>query len=151
MAMISNDTDNFVVYSKHEGRFTVTKALFQGCWDTQELYRKEMEFQTFLSKRGLAPKILKRDIVAEHKGRSFLMWISEDAGLPIERTDIKAANDLIDEMWDAGVKIAEYVHKGMFVKGFDGKVRVTDFKHSEWVLAENIQESNRLYLQWKDF
>ena len=150
MAMISNDGNNFVVYSKHEGRFTVTKALFQGCSDTQELYSKEIEFQTFLSATGLAPRILKKDIVADYKGRPFLMWISEDAGLPIERTDMLAANDLIDNLWDVGVKIAEYVHKGMFVKGFDGKVRVTDFKHSEWV-AENKQETNRVYLQWKDF
>ena len=149
--MISNDTDNYVMYVKHEKKFAVAKALFAGYSDWQELYNKEIEFQTFLSAHDLAPFLLEKRKMIQVAGRPFVTWISEDAGLPIEKEDIEAANDVIDRLWDVGVKIHDYVDPKMFVKGFDGKIRVTDFKNAEWVIAENEDTPKRQYLQWKDF
>jgi hypothetical protein len=143
--MISNDTDNFVIYSKHEGRFTVTKALFEGCSDTQELYKKEIAFQVLLAEKGLAPRLLKKDIKGMFKGRRFIMWISEDAGLPIEEQDVAEANKVLTQMWDSGITLTGALHKGLFVKGFDGKVRLTDFKHAEY-----CENPTRSFLQWTE-
>lgn len=142
---ISADTDNFVRYCKYDKRFAVVKGLFTGLDDALELYERELEFQTLLTEKGFAPKLLAKDIEGDKKGRMFVLWVSEDAGLPIEDQDIPAANMLLDELYDMGIILHWAPSKHLFVKGFDGKIRVTDFKQTE-KHASPVTKDNRKYI-----
>lgn len=146
--LISADTDNFVRYGKYGKEFVVMKGLFMGYDDSQELYDQEIKYQELLSVDGLAPRILKKNVKADKSNRRFLMWISEDAGLPIEEADVPEANKILDILYDRGIILNWYVDQRMFVKGFDGKIRVTDFKQTE-AYDEPIGKHNRKYIQWK--
>ncbi len=147
--LISADTDNFVRYGKYGKEFVVFKGLFMGHDDSQELYNREINYQELLSKDGLAPRILKKNVKADKNKRKFLMWISEDAGLPIEESDVPEANKLLDILYDRGIILHWIIpRKELFVKGFDGKIRITDFKQTE-TYEEPIGKHNRKYIQWK--
>jgi hypothetical protein len=113
--------------------------------DSKDLYTNQIRFQTLLSEKGLAPRILKQDIKARKDGMPFLLLVSEDAGLPIEDCDIASANEYLDTLYDMGIILHWYVDKKMFVKGFDGKIRSTDFKMTEHY-DEPIGKHNRKYL-----
>jgi len=139
--MISCDGDNVVFYSKYEDRLTVTKGLNTSYEDLQEFYTNEIHYQTLLSEFDIAPKILKKDI----KEDNFMYWISEDAGLPIKDCDISDANRLLDIVYDMGIIINWRPHISQFVKGFDDKIRIVDFKHTE-KYDEPIGKHNRKYL-----
>ncbi len=143
--LISADTDNFVRYGKYGSEFVVFKGLFMGYDDSQELYDQEINYQELLSKDGLAPKLLKKNVKADKNNRKFVMWICEDAGLPIEKADVPEANKLLDILYDRGIILNWYVEQCMFVKGFDGKIRVTDFKQAE-TYDEPIGKHNRKYI-----
>lgn len=146
--VISDDSSNFVRYSRYGIRYTVTKGLCMDYPDSMDLYTRETTVQEQLAALDLAPKLLRKDIPAKRRGRPFLMWISEDAGLPIEEADVPAANALLDTLYDTGLVLhVDYVHSSHFVKGFDGKIRVTDFKHTEHY-ADPIPKEERKYLQW---
>jgi len=141
--MISNDTDNFVEYTKYNGAYAVMKGLFTGNDDTAEMYKREIEYQTMLSEYGYAPRLLQTGMKRIIKGREFITWISEDAGLPIQERDVLQANVLLKSLYDMGIELTWSLHQNLFVKGFDGKVRVTDFKHAEKTLSPS-----RTYIQW---
>ena len=144
--LISADTDNFVQYLKYDERFAVIKGLsLLGPEDTPDVYAKEIEMQERLYNLGFAPKLLRRQVKLERKGKPYIGWISEDAGLPIEDSDIPAANKILDELYDYGILFNYYPEKRMFLKGFDGKIRVTDFKHVE-SYEEPIGKHNRKYI-----
>lgn len=144
-AVISADTDNFVQYINYDNKYGVLKALYFLLDDSIELYKKEIETQEKLYELGVAPKLIKKRIQLEKKGRPFLGWISEDAGLPIEDEDIPEANKVLDLLYDEGIFLNYYPCKEMFVKGFDNKIRVTDFKFVE-VYEEPIGKHKRKYI-----
>lgn len=145
---ISADQDNFVRYGKLGKDFVVIKGLFMGHDDSRHLYDQEIKFQQALAAEGFAPKLLKKGTKAEKSGRPFMVWVSEDAGLPIEEEDVPAANKLLDELYDRGVVLSWMIDQRMFVKGFDGKIRVTDFKNTE-IFEDPILKDKRTYIQWK--
>ena len=139
--MISCDGDNVVFYSKYEDRLTITKGFSMVHQDSQEFYMNEIQYQTLLSEIDIAPKLLKKDI----KENNFMYWISEDAGLPIEECDIPDANRILDIVYDMGIIINWRPHMSHFVKGFDDKIRITDFKHAT-KYDKPIEKENRKYL-----
>jgi hypothetical protein len=143
--IISADTDNFVQYIKYENKYGVLKALYFLLDDSIEMYAKEIETQEKLAEIDVAPKLIRKQVRLEKKGRPFIGWISEDAGLPIEDSDIPEANKLLDLLYDRGIFLSYYPHKSMFVKGFDGKIRATDFKAVE-TYEEPIGKHNRKYI-----
>jgi len=145
---ISADQDNFVRYGKYGKEFVVIKGLFMGLDDSKTLYDQEIKFQEALSAEGFAPRLLKKNIKADKSGRTFMVWVSEDAGLPIEEEDVPAANKLLDELYERGIVLSFLIDQRMFVKGFDGKIRVTDFKHAE-IFEDPILKDKRVYIQWK--
>ena len=140
--MISNDTDNFVEYTR---KFTVTKGLYTGYEDSEELYTREIEFQSILSEYDYAPRLIETGIKRVINGREFITWVSQDVGLPITEKDVLQANILLKNIYDMGISLTWCLHQSQFVKGFDGKVRVTDFKH-----AEKVLNPIRQYLQWAE-
>lgn len=142
---ISADTDNFVCYCKYGNTFAVTKGLFAGLDDSFEVYEREIKNQEKFAELGWAPKLLQINVRALKKGRKFVMWVSEDAGLPIEDADISAANALLDEMYDKGYVLSDTIFREHFVKGFDGKIRVTDFKNAE-IFEHPILKDKRVYI-----
>ena len=144
--VISADGDNFVCYSRYGKEYTITKGLFMGYSDSEESYQNEVKFQALLSEKGVAPRLIKKDIKANKKGRMFMMWISEDAGLPIEDEDIPACNVLLDKLYDEGIIVTPYVLKSWFIKGFDGNIRMTDFTLTEQ-FDEPIEKQDRRYLR----
>jgi hypothetical protein len=145
-SLISADGDNYVYYSKYGDTFVVTKGLYTGYSDSEDLYLNEIYFQERLAEDGLAPRILAKDILRNRKGREFKEWISEDAGLPVEIADIAAVNAYLDVLYDKGVILYPYtIHHSLFVKGFDGKIRATDFKQTE-DCGEPLGKHNRRYL-----
>lgn len=143
--MISADTDNFVQYCKYENNFAVVKGLFAGYDDSFENYDREIKYQEMLSEKGLAPKLLTMNIKAGKNKRKFVLWVSEDVGFPIEDDDIPDANKVLDELYDMGIILSWCISKELFVKGFDGNIRVTDFKHTE-MYEESIAKHNRKYI-----
>ena len=144
--VISADGDNFVCYSRYGTEFTVTKGLALVYPDSEESYQNNIYFQTLLSEKGFAPRLLKKDMKVKKKGNIFVMWISEDAGLPIEEEDIPACNILLDKLYDEGIIVTPYVLKSWFIKGFDGNIRMTDFTLTEQ-FDEPIEEKDRKYLR----
>ena len=144
--VISADGDNFVCYSRYGNEYTVTKGLFMGYSDSEKNYQNEIEYQTILSEKGFAPRLIKKDIKANKNGKKFVMWISEDAGLPIEESDIPACNEILDKMYDEGFIPSEFCMRQEFVKGFDGKIRMTDFKFAEY-FDEPIEQKYRVYVK----
>ena len=142
---ISADTDNFVCYCKYGNKFAVTKGLFAGLDDSFETYEREIKNQEKFAEMDWAPKLLKVNVRALKKGRKFVMWVSEDAGLPIEDSDIPAANALLDEMYEKGYVLSDVISRQNFVKGFDGKIRVTDFKNAE-IFEHPILKDKRTYI-----
>jgi hypothetical protein len=145
--LISSDTDNFVQYCKYDGKLAVIKGLFAGHDDSFDLYHQEMKYQYMLSEMGYAPEILEMNIKGSRNGRKFVLWISEDGGLPIEEDDVELANQLLDELYEKGIILHWHISKELFVKGFDGKLRVTDFKQTEFY-EESIGKHNRKYIKW---
>jgi|LauGreDrversion4_2_1035121.scaffolds.fasta_scaffold14580_4 hypothetical protein len=143
--IISADGDNFVQYIKYDNKYGVLKALYFLLDDSIELYAKEVETQQKLYELGVAPKLIKNQVRLEKKGRPFIGWISEDAGLPIEDSDIPEANKVLDLMYDQGIFLSYFPHKSMFVKGFDNKIRATDFKAVE-SYEEPIGKHKRKYI-----
>lgn len=143
--MISCDGDNIVEYSTYNGKCTVTKGLCFDFEDLKEFYTNEIHYQTMLSELDIAPRIIKKDIKGLRKKQNFVFWISEDAGLPIEDSDIPDANRILDIVYDMGIIINWRPHKSHFVKGFDNKIRITDFKHTE-KYNEPIGKHNRRYI-----
>ena len=144
--VISADGDNFVCYSRYGTEFTVTKGLTLSFPDSEESYQNNIYFQTLLSEKGFAPRLLKKDMKVKKKGNIFVMWISEDAGLPIEDEDIPACNILLDKLYDEGIIVTPYVLKSWFIKGFDGNIRMTDFTLTEQ-FDEPIETKDRKYLR----
>ncbi len=144
--VISADGDNFVCYSRYGKEFTVTKGLALCFPDSEESYQNNINFQTLLSEKGYAPRLIKKDMKVKKKGNIFMMWISEDAGLPVEDEDIPACNELLDKLYDEGIIVTPYIWKSWFVKGFDGKIRMTDFTLTEQ-FDEPIEKENRRYLR----
>ena len=147
-AIITADCDQFVRYSKYDSKFTVTKGMCMDLEDCADLYANQIKFQELLSQQDLAPRIVAKDIKARYKNIKFMLIVSEDVGLPIEESDIPAANDLLDALYDQGIILHWCLHQSLFVKGFDGKIRVTDFKQTE-LYDEPIGKHNRKYVQWK--
>ena len=139
------DTDNFVCYSKYENEFTITKGLAMCYSDSEENYKNEINFQTLLSEKGYAPRLIRKDMKVKKKGNIFMMSISEDVGLPVEDEDIPACNEVLDKLYDEGIIVTPYICKNCFVKGYDGKIRMTDFKLTEQY-DEPIGQHNRKYL-----
>ena len=143
--LISADGDNFVRYAKYDKDFVVVKGLYTGYTDSYDLYMQEMKYQVLLSEKGFAPKLIRKDIRTLKDKRKFVMWVSEDAGLPIEEEDVPSANKLLDDLYDMGIILDPYLCQQLFVKGFDNKIRVTDFKNTETYSGKH----NRKYIQWK--
>lgn len=143
--VISADGSNFVCYSRYGKEYTVTKGLEMCYSDSEESYQNEIKFQTLLSEKGVAPRLIKKDMKVKKKGNIFMMWVSEDAGLPVDDQDIPACNELLDKLYDEGIIVTPYLWKNWFVKGFDGKIRMTDFKLAEQY-DEPIGKHNRKYL-----
>lgn len=144
-SIISSDTDNFVCYCRYGKTFAVAKGLFDGLDDSLEIFKRETKNQRKFAEMGWAPNLLKTNVRAMRNNRKFMVWVSEDAGLPIEDADIPAANALLDEMYDKGYMISETPYKQLFVKGFDGKIRVTDFKNAE-IFEHSILKDKRTYI-----
>ena len=142
--VISADFDTKVWYSKLGNRFTVTKALYTCHSDSEEMYQNEIKIQTLLAEKGLAPKLLEKD---DRSTKHYVMWTSEDAGLPITENDVEAANSYLDTLYDMGVLLFS-VGQDNFLKGWDGKIRTTDFKVAE-LLSQPITKDKREYIQWK--
>lgn len=138
---------NAVWYSSYDGKYTVTKGMpISKHTDSVEVYEHEIRFQHLLSKRGFAPRLIAFNIEKRWKNRNYLLWVSEDAGLPIEVPDIPSANKLLDSLYDIGIVLTPYTfHPDMFLKGFDGKIRVVDFKHTVQHPVP-ISESERRYI-----
>jgi len=143
--VISADTDNFVRYCKYKDNYAVVKALYFLNDDTPELYEKEIKMQERLYNLGVAPKLLTKYVKLQKKDRIFVGWISEDAGLPIEDEDIPEANNVLDRLYDEGIFLSYFPDRSMFIKGFDGVIRVTDFKNVE-AYEEPIGKHNRKYI-----
>jgi hypothetical protein len=144
--LISADGDNFVYYSKFGNTFAVTKGLAADLDDSDDLYENEIAFQEDLAKSGLAPRVLAKNIVVTRKGMKFNVWISEDAGLPVTVEDIPDVNEFLDILYERGIILYPYtMHPSLFVRGFDGKIRATDFKQTE-EYDEPIGKHNRRYL-----
>jgi hypothetical protein len=139
--MISADGDKFVRYSSD---FTVTKGLMLNLSDTAEIYQRQIRVQSLLAERGLAPRILRKDIVEGN----FITWVMEDAGLPIEQSDEDEANRLLDTLYDMGINYSWTIHQSHFLRGFDKKLRIIDFQHTEQE-DKPITTSQRIYLKWK--
>lgn len=143
--VIHADLFDFVRYSRLGKEYTVTKGLCTELSDAEELYAREIRFQEMLAKLDFAPKILKKGIRAKKDGMKYVMWVSADAGLPIEDADIPEANKLLDHIYNLQIVYHWSPHKSHFVKGFDGKIRVTDFKQTE-LLGSAIPKEVRRYV-----
>ncbi len=60
------------------------------------------------------------------------MWTSTDAGLPVDsKTDRDDINTYLDVLYDKGIVLHWRLDWDMFVRGFDGRIRATDFKAAE--------------------
>ena len=130
--LISADGD-FVRYSS---KFTVTKGMLD-----EEEYKNQITFQTLLSKKGLAPSIIQKDV----KHNNHTLIVSSDAGLPLEQKDIPLANKYLDTLYDMGIDLHWCLHISHFVKGFDGKIRATDFRQTK-LYTEAIKKDKRVYI-----
>lgn len=146
-SIISADQTNFVRYSKYGSTYTITKGICAEYEDSYDVYKAETQNQEKLASLGYAPRLIIKDICVIMDGTRFALWISEDCGLPVGPQDVPAVNAYLDELYDRGIILTPYTpYSYMFVKGFDGKIRATDFKNTEFY-TESIGKHNRKYLQ----
>jgi hypothetical protein len=101
-----------------------------------------------LSKHGMAPRLIQKDVEFQKDNQTYWLIVSEDVGMPISEEDVPAVNTYLDVLYDMGIILHWFIDKQMFVKGFDGKIRTTDFRMTE-MYEESIGKHNRKYLQWK--